>query len=608
VFFIKYFNKKMVMTQQNTPFLGVTDDTNADLSVASSISIIPSEPFRNIALMFSGGGFRAASFSLGALSYLYRAEYKEKALIENVKFTTSTSGGSITNAFYAVRLYENKVFSFQQVYSDLRDRLDGERLLKTVFEILKDDSKWNEAGILKDDQGKQIKIKKKRNLINAFAKAYSEQLYGNATLATLADCAVTPHLHEVCFNTTEFNNGMNFYFQVNGFSHEVMPRGNSYLKFRDFEIARKIKVADIVAASSCFPSGFEPILFPNDFVHKDCTNVNDMLNAVSYGHNNPLDLADVINKPFALMDGGITDNMGIHSVMINDSARKAGNKFDLILSCDVTSYFNDSLGQVEPAGKSLLSGITLQSVINCFKFSMLIFIACIIGIIYGKAKIASYLFLIPSLSLSAIYVFSRWKLSSLKKKSSGTATIAFKYLGHFLKLPFSSLLPMLQERLNSSLKLVTDLFLKQIRRGQYEHLFTQPVIKDRAISCLIYEFSSAHENRRLNNLTTRDALWWNSMSHQLMPGKNIQQMVDEAKSMGTTLWFAEGEKELKDKIIATGQLTTCYSLVKHICRMEVLEAYKNSHELQTLKAALLKDWAMFQKNPFFMIDDLNKNK
>jgi hypothetical protein len=130
-------------------------------------------------------------------------------------------------------------------------------------------------------------------------------------------------------------------------------------------------------------------------------------------------------------------------------------------------------------------------------------------------------------------------------------------------------------------------------------------MKDRVISCLIYEFSSAHEKRRLENLGKRDSQWWNSMAQILMPGDNIQKMVDEARLMGTTLWFGDGEKDLKDKIIATGQLTTCYSLIKHICRLEALNPeYKNDELLQELKIIILKDWDSFQRQPLFMIADL----
>jgi hypothetical protein len=183
--------------------------------------------------------------------------------------------------------------------------------------------------------------------------------------------------------------------------------------------------------------------------------------------------------------------------------------------------------------------------------------------------------------------------------------VPFRYLDYFLRLPLSKLVPMVNERMKSSLMLVSDLFLKQIRRGQYEHLLSKPVMKNRALVCLIYEFSSAHEARRLKNLEDTDAGWWESMKPILMPSKAMQQLVDEARAMGTTLWFDEAQKDKRDKVIAAGQLTACYNLIKHICRLETLhERYKKDEDLQALKQGLLNDWLRFQQDPRFMIDNL----
>lgn len=58
-------------------------------------------PFQSIALCFSGGGFRAAAFSLGVLSYLNKVKIKsaegEASLLSHVNFIASASGGTITN-------------------------------------------------------------------------------------------------------------------------------------------------------------------------------------------------------------------------------------------------------------------------------------------------------------------------------------------------------------------------------------------------------------------------------------------------------------------------------------------------------------------------------
>ncbi|WP_127132560.1 patatin-like phospholipase family protein [Pseudoflavitalea rhizosphaerae] len=581
-------------------------------------TIEPETPLQSIALTFSGGGFRAASFSLGVLSYLHRIPFQNKSLLQKVRFITSTSGGSITNAGYVSSLYTNPQHSFPSFYQELREKMEGEQLLQEAFGILRDKKNWTDSGEFLDEKGSKVIIKKKRNLINAFAKAYDKMLFHHVTLGEIADAnheKVKPHLEKVCFNTTEFNNGINFYFQINAHRHHVLRNGNGYLKFSNNNTAGRLKLSDVVAASSCFPSGFEPILYPNDFVHAGNTNVNEMLQGLEYEHNNPLDIASVKNKTFALMDGGICDNMGLRAVQMEDSRRlngKAGNRktehhpFDLILSCDVSSYFNDPYQEPNGSSGNVLRFLTIQRLINICKYSNILLLACIASILLNIAPIAGYLLLIPSFILSLLYWTGYAKLKKAQKENKGSMAVAFRYLDYFLRLPLNKLLPMVNERLKSSLMLVSDLFLKQIRRGQYEHLLSKPIMKNRALVCLIYEFSSAHEVRRLKNLEDADAGWWDSMKPELMPSKAVQQLVDEARMMGTTLWFDEEQKEKKDKVIAAGQLTACYNLIKHICRLESLhERYKLDTDLQELKQGLLNDWKRFQQNPCFMIDNLN---
>ena len=50
----------------------------------------------------------------------------------------------------------------------------------------------------------------------------------------------------------------------------------------------RVRIADVVAASSCFPGAFEPLVFPTDFRGED-------LHLVGHG-------------PIGLMDGGISPN------------------------------------------------------------------------------------------------------------------------------------------------------------------------------------------------------------------------------------------------------------------------------------------------------------
>lgn len=595
---------------ESTLNLNAENDLAEELFEAENEYVAPKHPLDNIALCLSGGGFRATSFSLGVLSYLYRIKYKEHALLESVKFITSTSGGTIANAAYSVSAYRQ--IPFDVFYADMKKKLDGQTLLKKAFDILKDKSQWTEEGVLKDDKGKEIIIKKQRNLINAMAKAYDELLMQQATLATITESFKNkphelPHLEETAFNTTEFNNGMAFYFQANGHKHFVRFMGNGYLKFADPNIVNKLKISDLIASSSCFPGGFEPMLYPYDYVHAGNADVTALIKGVHYGHNDPEQMPHVQDKPFSIMDGGIVDNMGLDCVLKADRSRSRAHKppFDLILSCDVTSYFNDPLKKDNKPVTAFYKNFTLQGIINVFKLSNVVLLLAIASIFIPFYPVAGYILLLPSLLLVTLYWIGFFKLREAKKNKNGTAAVALRYIDFFLKLKLRDLLPMLSSRIASVSQLVGNLFLKQIRRGQYNFLFQVPAMKDRAIACLVYEFSSAHQPRRLKNLEERDRKWWPGMKHELMPSKKLQAMVDSARRMGTTLWFTDGDKQKKDELIAAGQLTVCYSLIKHICRLEVLDdKYKSDAHLQELKAKLLNDWKAFNADPQFMIEQL----
>ncbi|HEV3411344.1 MAG TPA: patatin-like phospholipase family protein [Puia sp.] len=565
----------------------------------------PPDPLQDIGLSFSGGGFRAAAFSLGVLSYLSRIFYDGNPLLTRVRFITSTSGGTFTNAYYAQRLCEGeKDFDFETFYKALRLAMGGEELLKEAFEQLETARNWPEQG-------------KQHNLINAFAKAYDKKLFNKATLGTLVEMnpGVTsteagppwnPHLEKVCFNTTELNNGLNFYFKADCKDKCVDLFGNNYLRFKDGPAMRRLKLSDIVAASSCFPAGFEPILFPDDFVYPGNSNLNELTASIIYDHNLPDELDDIRNKPFSLMDGGITDNMGLHALEIEDDQRaKKGKPFDLMISCDVTSYFNKAF-QVKTSRASWWKRwLTVQFLVNAWKFSWFIFLACIAALFFRRYEVPALLLLLPSLSGGLLYVYFRIQLRKLERANTGAWSLAFGYVRRLLKLPLSRLLPLLSLRGSSTVKLVTDLFLKQARRNQYDGWFSRTNNINRALACLTYEFSTVQEKRRLENLEERDSAWWPTMKPTLTPSVAIQKYADEARSMGTTLWFAEQDKDKRDIIIATGQFTICYSLIKQICRLEVENPrYAEKGPLQTLKKFLLIDWSAFQGKPGFMLENL----
>ena len=235
-------------------------------------------PFKNMAISLSGGGYRATTFHLGALAYLNSLDYEEENLLKRVKIISTISGGTLTGVMYA--LYMAKGRTFEACYQKLHVLLKEDKLLERAFDKLNNTKHWHDSNKTKD-------------LINAFAEVYDEYFYEQEHFEVLYDCDKS-HLHDIVFGSTEFTTGIQFRFQEN---HDNGKFGNGHLNLPD-EVAKKFRLADAAASSSCFPGGFEPMIMPQDYAN---------------GKNDEITQAwkDKKYQVTSIMDGGVIDNQGI---------------------------------------------------------------------------------------------------------------------------------------------------------------------------------------------------------------------------------------------------------------------------------------------------------
>ena len=269
---------------------------------------VPQNPLQRIALCMSGGGYRAATFQLGMLSYLNSKKFQGKPLLQKVKAISTVSGGTIIGVYYAAMAQEGK--SFNEIYTEFIHWILNTDLGKSGLEKVSENGTWRYEY-------------KRKNIINAFAELYDETLLGHRTMSVFNKMNKS-HLEFVCFNATEFLKGYRFRFQAYEGRRFF---GSQFLKLNEKEY-KKLRLGDIMAASSGFSGGFEPISMPDDF-----------LDPKSPEHKA---VADRIEDLFSvgLMDGGIYDNQGISS--IESYQTYAGvQDFDLIMFSDVSSPYLD---------------------------------------------------------------------------------------------------------------------------------------------------------------------------------------------------------------------------------------------------------------------------
>src|SRR5687767_8293884 len=120
---------------------------------------LPKEPFHNIALSLSGGGFRATAFHLGVLSYLSSKNYKAISLLERTRILSTVSAGTFAGVKYAAVL--KKGGNIQDCYKSLYTFMGDLDLVSEALRFLSDDNNWKEG--------------RQRTLINAFASIFHRE-------------------------------------------------------------------------------------------------------------------------------------------------------------------------------------------------------------------------------------------------------------------------------------------------------------------------------------------------------------------------------------------------------------------------------------------------
>nr|MBI1231720.1 hypothetical protein [Cytophagales bacterium] len=541
-------------------------------------------PFNSIGLCFSGGGYRASAFSAGVLSYLNRVRYGEKKLLENVTGLSTVSGGTITGAYFAACQAQGIPFSvfFESLYSFLYD----DKLMKTALSYMEDDSVWDATP-------------KKRSLINAFSLAY-QTLLATGTMDEL-DHIKDSNLKYVCFNATDFSFGLAFRFQNHGLFGNYRLYCEEIIPFKG-----SIRIADAIASSSCFPMGFEPIIFPDDFRNKQPENVYKDLKGKFLFVNG-----------VGIMDGGIVDNQGIGSIVNFNNSNAPGTPFDLIMVNDVGSYmmppWMEDQKEVGPKGNKSLEA-AFSGFIGALRFNRWYLLTLITGLLLILGNSMELFF---GRSWSGLYI-TGGVLTGIGLVLSGFGlftSLSAKFLTYTVQNVFRRNIPgvllakiqgldklsislwrrMITERITSTFTMVSYIFLNQLRRINYDFLYENPSNKHRIITNTVYELNGQHQN------LTKSAINKDVLGNDY---EKIEESALIASQMPTTLWWDEVDIKLnrQDNLIACGQFTTCYNLLKYI--NELPEPLSHGADIQRLKLMLEADWKKFKDHPRFFIEEI----
>lgn len=517
-----------------------------------------------IGLTFSGGGYRAATFHLGALSYLHSVKVgNNSTLLQHVAALSTISGGSITGLRYMLGLSRGE--SFEDIFRELYAFFTQVELAPLAMDRL-----------AKYGQGQRA------SLIRTMANIYNEKLFNGAVLGDLMDAQHKMHIKHFSANATDFSGALPFRFQVTEKVEAAEQArtgyglvGNNNLRIPR-PVARHIRLSEALACSSCFPSGFEPLVFPDDFVLADTKEVQEYI---------------AKTEPFGIMDGGIVDNQGIEPILLAEQRMKKcmscpdGNCLDLIIVSDVASPY---MNAYKPSDFHLPTGLNKMSL---KKLTAWLWGA---GIVATGALAASWactsasfvsgilltVWALVAVALMAYTVMKR-KLLAMAKKS-----VVKDGLSSLTRLRFGDIATLVANRVSSVLMLTTTVFMKHIRRMDYRSIYKDDSWTNRCIMNGVYEL-------RPNETWEKKKL-----PEYLKPSEAIQKNSVKAAAMGTTLWFTKEDVEagVHDALIAAGQYTICWNLLEYIEKIKADKTNTNEHHRLILdcERQLKEDWERFK--------------
>jgi predicted acylesterase/phospholipase RssA len=509
-----------------------------------STANVPQKRFGEIALCLSGGGYRAATFALGTLDML-----DELDLLDDVKLLSTVSGGTFTGLTYAVWQSESKTFG--AFYEDFGN------FLKTTNCI---DKALNDLYTTPSPSGSTD-----LSLIRSAAKSYSDFLLGKRTFKQLIEIASKQgRFNELIFNSTEFRTGNSFRFRA---SWDPTVFYGSQIFSVPKTVAEEILLADIVAASSCFPGAFEPIRFPDDFVWQSPLDAirGELIKDVNNPKANPPVYKNGFNVsgkciPLPLMDGGVFDNQGTTSAVLADEA-VAGGIYDLFLIADTSQRDNDILDL--PDASPRRGWISLDTL---FWLAVGLFVLCLAGVgilayMFFSAEpntftrlqlnLAFIVSVLPAFLLIGVLI---WIYMQFRKfKSIDISGAKFELWHYFKRMALPDAIEIAKARINSILAMTSNIFMKRIRQLEINLLMNADAKRAKLVSSnYIYD---------LNPTKDRTDLW--KLDPELKPTEQMKSISECAEGVPTTLWMTEEQFET---LIACGRCTTCFSLIKYLWR------------------------------------------
>ena len=459
-----------------------------------------------IALTLSGGGYRASVFHIGVLSYLYHLKLDDGTrMLDHVTVMSTVSGGTITGVNYLLAL--KKGGALNEHFAELFDRIKKNNLADKVLEKISENKNNPTLSIIKE-------------LGNVYDEVFFEGK--GQTFSDIQDIVQKASVHHFSAYATDITNAMPFRFQAVKDCYKGTIIGNENWEIKATK-AGTIRIADIVAASSCFPIVFEPINYPRDFFIYDKTEERAQT-----------------NMQVQLMDGGIIDNQGVdylyeaNKQMVDGGDENEKGIDFAIISDAASSAEEEPLTPTESSCQKYLRIVkvfalfknTTVNVLQCSTF----FMALLLGLLGWYYRDSGLLHLaLSSLSCTSmiffIFIFLGKKYAPSALKKSNQYQIPKNLVW---KINFLQYQRQLKKRYDSFSKVVSTVMMGHIRKRNLMMIMENTRWTNRVIMPCVSGLSS-------------NADWKHDETSSKLMSKasDLMGYSDRASNFHSTLWFSK---------------------------------------------------------------------
>lgn len=535
-----------------------------------------------IALTLSGGGYRASVFHIGVLSYLYHLKLDDGSrLLDHITVLSTVSGGTITGMLYLLSLGKEGTLPSQ--LSEFYSKIVSNNLADFLL-----------AKVVKQKNSNKLSI------IKELSKVYDAVFFDGLTLRVLYEIVQKEHIHHYAAYATDITNALPFRFQVVKEGYKDCIIGN-VAKPISPKSAMKLKLADVLAASSCFPIAFEPILYPRDFKN--------------YSENDEFAQSDMQTM---LMDGGILDNQGVDYLIeanrqMVDGGDENLNGIDLAIVSDAASS-SDTDTVIQNVKKKSCLSLALLKLIFCWVWYPLYFVRSKLKF-FNIQQLQSVFF--------ALFVFGA--ICSIGYYESIYSLICWAIFSVSFGAYFL-LVCILKAKMPNKLKKSNQFFIPknlvwQINFFQYYRIFSK---RYESFSKVVSTVMMGHIRKKNIELLSTNSRWTNRFvipcistlksngswkkdkdARDIMEGATaLMAISDVASNFHSTLWFSDEDRtaDIPRKILVCGQFSICYALyiwvIKHRGNQTNMPKVLGQLRNDTLRKKLSADWETFKKDPY----------